>query len=295
MDWKKKKNIFILLAILGVIMAAGAIFYVKSKSETVASVNGEKITKTELYNLMVKQNGKEALNSLIAERIVALEAQKQKIAVTDQEIQAELQKYYNDYGGQDAFLQALTGSGFTVDDVKKDIALSLKIKKLMEPRIAISDDELKAYFAENKASFAQEKQVKVSHILLDSQEKADEIKKRLVSGEDFAKLAQENSTDTATRDGGGVLGFIRKGEMVKEFDTAAFSLKVGQISDPVKTEFGYHLIKVDEIKEAKEANFEQSKPRIYEAVLDQKIETEYNTWLEEMYQQYKIENYLAPK
>ncbi|MEQ8175462.1 MAG: peptidylprolyl isomerase [Syntrophomonadaceae bacterium] len=295
MNLKKKSNIYILLSILAIILAVGAIFYVKGKSETVASVNGDKITKTELYNLMVKQNGKEALNSLIAERIVDLEAQKRKIAVTDQEIQAELQKYYNDYGGQDAFLQALTSSGFTMDDVKKDIALSMKIRKLMEPRVAISDDELKAYFEENKASFAQEKQVKVSHILLDTKEKADEIKKRLANGEDFAKLAQENSTDTATRDGGGELGFIRKGEMVKEFDTAAFSLKVGQISDPVKTEFGYHLIKVDEIKEAQEANFEQSKPQIYEAVLQQKIEAEYNTWIEEMYQQYKIENSLAPK
>lgn len=294
MNWKKN-NIFILLAILVMILAVGAIFYVKGKSETVASVNGEKITKTELYNLMVKQNGKEALNSLIAERIVALEAQKQKIAVTDQEIQAELQKYYNDYGGQDAFLQALTSSGFTLDDVKKDIALSMKIRKLMEPRIAISDDELKAYFADNKASFAQEKQVKVSHILLDTREKADEIRKRLVNGEDFAKLAQENSTDTATRDDGGELGFIRKGEMVKEFEAAAFSLKVGQISDPVKTEFGYHIIKVLEIKEAREASFEQSKDQVYEAVFEQKVETEYNTWLEEMYQQYKIQNFLTKK
>lgn len=292
---KKKSNIYILLSILAIILAVGAIFYVKGKSETVASVNGDKITKTELYNLMVKQNGKEALESLIAERIVNLEAQKQKIAVTDQEIQAELQKYYNDYGGQDAFLQALTSSGFTLDDVKKDIALSLKIRKLLEPRVAISDDELKAYFSENKASFAQEKQVKVSHILLDTQEKANEIKKRLANGEDFAKLAQENSTDTATRDGGGVLGFIRKGEMVKEFDSAAFSLKVEQISDPVKTEFGYHIIKVLEIKEAQEASFDQSKQQVYEAVLEQKIETEYNTWLEEMQQQYKIEKFLAEK
>jgi len=295
MNLKKKSNIFILLAILAMVLAVGAIFYVKGRSEVVASVNGQKITKTELYNLMVKQSGSQALDSLIAEKIVDLEAKKQNIAVSDQEIQTELNGYYESYGGQDVFFQALTSSGFTLDDVKKDIALSLKIRKLMEPRIAISDDDLKAYFEENKASFAQEKQVKVSHILVDTQEKATEIKNRLASGEDFAKLAQENSTDTATRDSGGVLGFIRKGEMVEEFDEAAFSLKVGQISDPVKTEFGYHLIKAEEIKEAQEANFEQSKPQISEAVLEQQVEAEYNAWIEEMYQQYKIENFLANK
>lgn len=292
MNLKKKSNAFILLAILAMILAVGAIFYVKGKSETVASVNGQKITKTELYNLMVKQNGKEALESLIAERIVDQEAKKQKVSVSDQEIQGELQKYYNNYGGQEVFFQALTSSGFTLDDVKKDLALSLKIKKLMEPRIAINDEDLRAYFEENKASFAQEKQVKVSHILVDTQEKAAEIKKRLVSGEDFAKLAQEYSTDTATRDSGGELGFIRKGEMVKEFETAAFSAKAGEISEPVKTEFGYHLVKVLEIKEAREASFEQSKSQIFEAVFEQRVDAEYNIWMEEMRRQYKVENFL---
>lgn len=293
MNFKKKSNIFILLAILTLILAVGAIFYVKGKSEVVASVNGQKITKTELYNLMVKQNGNQALDSLIGERIVDLEAKKHNIAVSEQDIQNELNKYYENYGGQEVFFQALTSSGFTLDDVKKDLALSLKIRKLMEPRIAISDNELMAYFEENKASFGEEKQVKASHILVDTQEKANDIKRRLASGEDFAGLAKENSTDTATRDNGGELGFFGKGEMTEEFETAAFSLKVGEISAPVKTEFGYHIIKVEVIKEAREANYEQSKDTIYETIFEQKVETEYNAWIEEMYHQYKIENFLT--
>ncbi len=82
MNLKKKSNIFILLAILAMVLAVGAIFYVKGRSEVVASVNGQKITKTELYNLMVKQSGSQALDSLIAEKIVDLEAKKQNIAVS---------------------------------------------------------------------------------------------------------------------------------------------------------------------------------------------------------------------
>ncbi|MEN6347803.1 MAG: peptidylprolyl isomerase [Syntrophomonas sp.] len=295
MNWRflKRSNTLIILAVLTTALALGAIFYVKGKTEVVASVNGEKITKTELYDLMVKQSGQEALDALISERIVQLEAKKQTIVVPQQDIQTELEKYYTNYGGQEAFLQTLANSGYTLDDVKKDLELSLKIRKLMEPRISISEDEIKTYFEENKDSFALEKQVKASHILVDTQEKATEIKKRLANGEDFAGLAKENSTDTATMDNGGELGFFAKGEMAKEFETAAFALKVGEISAPVKTEFGYHIIKVEEIKEAQVANYEQSKDSVYQTLFDQKVETEFSTWLQEMQQQYKINNFLT--
>lgn len=297
MKWKclSKSNTLIILAILTTALALGAIFYIKGKSEVVARVNGEKITKTELYDLMVKQSGQEALDALISERIVQFEAKKQNIAVSEQDIQNELEKYYASYGGQEAFIQTLTNAGYSLDDVKKDVELSLKIRKLVEPRILISEDELKAYFEENKASFAQEKQVKASHIVVDTQEKATEIKKRLAGGEDFAALAKENSTDTATRDNGGELGFFGKGEMAKEFESTAFALKVGEISAPVKTEFGYHIIKVEEIKEAQAAIYEQSKDSVYQTLFDQKVDTEFSTWLQEMYQQYKIDNFLTNK
>jgi len=288
----QRNILIILIIILCAALVPLVIFYEKGNAK-VASVNGENINKAELYDLMVKQSGQQALDSLISQKIVDFEAEKQGIAVSEEDIQKEMEQYYKNYGGEEAFIQTLAASGYTLDDIKKDMILTVKIKKLMEPRISISEDEIKAYFEENKASFAQEKQVKASHILVDTEEKAKEIKEKLTNGEDFAQLAKENSTDTETREKGGELGFFGSGKMVKEFEEAAFALNVGEISTPVKTEYGYHIIKVEEITDAQEANYDQSKGEITNILFDQKAGTEFDTWLQEMYPQYKIENFLV--
>ena len=87
------------------------------------------------------------------------------------------------------------------------------------------------------------------------------LRKKLKDGEDFATLAEEYSTDTSNADNGGELGFFPRGKMVAEFEEAAFSMKVDEISDPVKTEHGYHIIHVTDKKEAKEAVFEDQKKK----------------------------------
>lgn len=278
----------ILCAVL--VLAAGCN---TGKSDVVATVNGEKISKDDLYNQMVKENGKESLESLITLKVVELEAKKNNIAPTEEDIQKELEKYYEYYGGQENFTQTLATSGYTLDDVKKDVIMSIRIKKLIEPRLSITEEDKKAFFEENKAEFAQEKQVKARHILVETEEKAKEIKEKLTKGEDFSQLAKENSTDTASKDKGGDLGYFGSGQMVKEFEDAAFALNVGETSAPVKSEYGYHIIIVDEKKEAQEANYEQSKDEITDILFDQKAQSEYDPWLQELFKQYEIENFLA--
>lgn len=297
MKWNfpSKRYLIIHLVILCIVVALLIFGYTKVKTEDVASVNGENISKNELYDVMLKQSGQEALDSLIAKKIVELEAKKQKISVSEEDIQKELAKYYESYGGEEGFKQVLAQNGYKLDDVKKDLGQTVKTRKLIEPRVSVSDADLKAYFEENKATFAQEKQVKASHILVETEEKANEIKKKLADGEDFAKLAKENSTDSGSKDNGGDLGFFSSGQMVKEFDEVAFALNVGEISAPVKTQYGYHIIKVIEKKDAQEANYEQNKEKISDAVFEQKLEAEYSVWFQEIYPQYKIENSLAKK
>ncbi len=281
---------FLILSIV-VVFAAGC-GTGNSNQDVVASVNGENITKNELYELMVKQNGKQALDSLISQKVIELEAKKQKITVSDEDIQKEMETYYETYGGEEAFVQTLQMSGYSLEDVKKELALNIKINKLLEPRIKITEEELKTYFEANKEQFAQQKQVKASHILVETEEKANEIKKKLAEGQDFAQLAKENSTDTQNKDKGGDLGFFGSGDMVKEFEETAFALKVGEISAPVKTEFGYHIIKVTEIKEAQEANYEQNKSKIKETLFAEKAQAEYGVLMQELQKDYKIENSL---
>ncbi len=291
---KNKRNLIIYLLILAIVSGL-FVGYAKGvvNQNVVAKVNGENISKDELYDLLLKQSGQQGLNSLISKKIVELEAEKQNIDVSEKELQAEMKQYYDYYGSEKAFTQALEDSVYSVDDIKKETILNLKVKKILKPRITISEAEVKSYFEDNKESLAQEKQVKASHILVETKQKAEELSEKLKKGEDFAKLAQEFSTDATTKESGGSLGFFGSGEMAEEFEEAAFALKVGEVSAPVKTEYGYHLIKVEAKKEAKEAKYEESKAKIRDILFEQKIATEYQTWLQEISQQYQIENFIG--
>jgi foldase protein PrsA len=258
----------------------------------VAKVNGEVITKDDLYEILVEQNGEQALEVLITEKIIELEAAKEKIEVSDEEIEDTMADIISQYGNEDGFKQALESYGYTVEDVRKDIEMNIKVEKLLEPQIEISEEEMKSFFEENKQMFATEEQVKARHILVDSEEQAKEIREKLLANEDFTELAKEYSLDTFTKEQGGDLGFFKRGQMVPEFEEAAFSLKVGEISEPIKSEYGYHIIKVEEKMEAKEADFGESKEKIKDMIFQQKVPTVYNEWIQEKFVEYEIERML---
>lgn len=261
----------------------------KADDNVVARVNDEVITKDELYDALVQENGSAVLNSLIANKIVELEAKKQNITVSEEDVQKEVDKLAEQYGSEEAFTQFLEMYGYSLDEIKENIKMNLNVKKLLEPTIKIEESEIKSYFDENKASFDTPEQVKASHILVDTEEKAKEVKQKLQDGEDFVELAKTYSTDTSNNQQGGELGYFSKGQMTPEFEEAAFSLKVGEISDPVKTEFGYHIIKVEDKKEAKEATYEESKDEVKNILLEEKLSTAFGTWIQEKFSEYKIE------
>jgi foldase protein PrsA len=288
---KENKKLVSIIAVL--ILAIGVFLsFALPKDKAVAKVDGEAISKDELYDVMVEQYGAATVEQLIADKIVATEAKKEKVSITDEELNEEVDKLKESYGGEDVFNQMLESNNTTVDVLKEDLKNYLTIRKLLEPQIEITDEELQTYFEENKDSFGEAEQVKASHILVEDEATANEIKQKLADGADFAELAKEYSTDEGTKENGGELGFFAKGTMVTEFDDVAFTLPVNEISDPVKTEYGYHIIKVEEKKEAKEANFDDSKTEIKNTLIEQKLETEYSTWLENKKQDYDIENSL---
>ncbi len=288
---KNKKIILPILAVVLIALIVVAVILVQ-KNDTVASIDGEKITQDDLNEALNKQYGTSILQTLIANKVVDLEAEKQKVKVTDKEKEDELNELIESSGGEDAFNAALEANGASKADIQDELLRYLKIKKLLEPRIKVTDDEIKSYFDENKASFDTAEQVEASHILVADEKTAKEVKQKLDDGEDFADLAKEYSTDTATKDNGGELGYFSSGQMVEEFEKAAFAMDVDEISDPVKTTNGWHIIKVTGHKDAVEAKLDDHKDEIKDTLFEQKMNTEYSTWLEEVKADYDIKNNL---
>ena len=148
-------------------------------------------------------------------------------------------------------------------------------------KINITDEDVKTYYKANENAFKTQEMVKARHILIKvdksateeekkkAREKAEGILKKIKAGEDFAKLATESSDDPGSKVKGGDLGFFGRGKMVKPFEEAAFSLKPGEVSGLVETQFGFHIIKVEEKKEAGVEPFETVKEKVRMKLLDE--------------------------
>lgn len=258
----------------------------------VASVNGVTITKSQLYDAMVVFGGKQTLDNLIQDELVKQEAKKKRIVISAKDVDAEIAKIKKQFPSEADFQSALQNAGMTLDDLKKQTPMQLRIRKLIEPSVKVSDDDVKNYFEANKASYGQPEQVRASHILVATEAEANDILKQLKSGADFAKLAKDKSLDTGSKNAGGDLGYFGKGVMVAEFEQAAFSLKVGELSGPVKSQFGYHIIKVTDHKAAKAATLDEKKAEIKEQLVLQKVSELAATWLTDLKAKAKITNTL---
>jgi foldase protein PrsA len=286
---KNKITTAALVVLLGLTLVLTLVF---SKKDTAARINGEEISKEELYSKLTDLYGKDTLDSLVTNKMIKMEAKKEKVKVTGNEIDEALTRLQGSYGGEEAFTSALEQNNVSMGKIREDIEFYLLAEKLIEPDISITDEEMKTYFEENKDSFDEREQVKASHILVEDEAIAKKVKEELDSGKDFAELAKEYSTDTSNAADGGDLGYFTKGEMAEEFEKAAFEMEVNTVSNPVKTDFGYHIIKVTDIKAAKDAIFDDHKDKIKELLFDEKIQTEYPNWLEEKKSEYEIKSYL---
>lgn len=277
------------------VLAASAIFVMVAFSgdDSVASVGDKEITKEALYDKMVASAGAATLDAMISNEVVNQEAEKADIKVTQEELDAEMAVYEESYGGAEALEQALASSGMSIADLEDEMKIYLKVEKIVGPDINITDEQISTYFEENKESFEQPSKVAANHILVGTQEEADEVKAKLDDGDDFAELAAAYSTDTSNADNGGALGEFGAGEMAAEFEAAAFSMKVDEISEPVETEYGFHIIQVTGKTDAADANLEDSKEQIKETLFDEALNTKYAEWLAEKIESYDIVNTLT--
>ncbi len=152
----------------------------------------------------------------------------------------------------------------------------------------VSDEEIQAFYEENPDQFQQPEQTKASHILVDEEEEAKKIKDELDNGASFEEKAQEASGCPSSQKGGD-LGYFSKGKMVPEFEAVAMDLKPGEISEPVKTQFGYHIIKVVDRKEGTTSDLKEVKDQLRQHLAAQKQQSIYMETVNQLKDKYSIE------
>lgn len=153
-----------------------------------------------------------------------------------------------------------------VERFKERSVLDNLMREEVDSRITVTQEEVKAYFAANPGSFTAPDELRASHILVKTEEDALDVKKRLDQGEDFPALAKKMSLDLATRFKGGDLGTIKKGQTIPQFEKTLLALKVGEISHPVATQFGYHIIKLNDRTAGAPLSFEDAKDQVKEQI-----------------------------
>ncbi len=175
-----------------------------------------------------------------------------------------------------------------VDNFKKITLVSMVIKREVEDRAVVDESEIKDFFDKNTEKLTIGTKLKASHILVATEDEAKEISAQIKNGASFAKLAKEKSIDKGSAAKGGDLGYFEQGKMVPEFERAAASLKQGEVSEPVRTRFGYHIIKLTGVKKGKPASFEQSKEAIRKQLLAQKKKKFFDTFVNDLEKEISI-------
>lgn len=174
--------------------------------------------------------------------------------------------------------------------VEKDLLTQLTINKVLA-EVTVTDEDAKKYYDEHKKEFEQPVTVSAKHILVDNEELCSDVKNKIENGElSFEDAAKQYST-CPSKEQGGNLGVFGRGMMVPEFEEAAFSLELEKVSEPVKTQFGYHLIKVDAKNEAKTSEFADVKNQIIQKLIQENQEKKYLDLIKELEAKYDVKRF----
>lgn len=254
---KSSKKV-VALALVGMLALAGC----GGSQETFATVNGEKITKAkfdsqlDLYKSMIAAQYRLPMTireSLIAEQVMLQELKKNKVEITDKDYAVEYDNAIKAYGGAANYSNTIKSLGITDEQLKDSLryeTISRKHKEWFNQQHQPTDAEIKEYFEKNKENLIT---VEASHILVKTEEEANKVKERLNKGEKFENIAKEVSLDTESAQNGGNLGESSPSKFVPEFKKAVMEQKVGEIGNPVKSQFGFHIIQVSKRNDTIEA------------------------------------------
>ena len=314
------KKLLVVFVLLGsAVMVSAQLF------GPIATVNGVEISRSKMQaqvNHTINQRGmgsggitqpgtyksiqEEVLEQLIVQELLWQEAQQREFVVSAADVEQQLQKMKSGFDSEMAFLFKIKEGGFTEATYREDIRQQRSAQRMLHegivPEIEISDDDVKQFYDENIDRLSSQEQVRARHILIVPKSDDDEderlvreklasVQKALQGGTSFALVAMENSEGSSAT-GGGDLGFFARGQMVPAFEVAAFALQPGEISEVVKTQFGYHIIKIEERREAQTVPVEEAADKIKDYLRQQRLQSEVETLLTELREEGEVKIYL---
>lgn len=306
-----RKKIFYLVAILFLSAMPNGSTAAITIDKIAAVVNNEVITQSELDEILERPrkeieerfNGEEErqllnkltrdlLNKLVEKKLQIQIARQKNITVSKEDIAAALNdiKLKNAFIDDEAFKRALAQENMTLEQYKKDLEDQLIIMKLVNrevrANIVISEEEIKDYYKKNEKQYALSEEAHLRIMLFkgsddDAMKRAADILNQIKNGANFADLAKKHSDDPTAK-GGGDIGFIKRGQMFPELEKAAFSLKKNDVSDIIKADSGYYIIKIEDRKEAAHIPLEKVRGDIEKALYEKKADFMYDQWLSDL-------------
>ncbi len=277
---------------------------INSEVITLSSVEEKSVLLRQKYdqssstNISQKELLSEALNMIIEEKLQAQEGVKRGVVVDEASVDAALKNISDKNGLNEGQLEEmLEREGKSLSSFRKHIREQIMVSKVsryeLSNRVKVSYKEINNYYSSHQKEFWKDSQIRARHILFivepgasekirrEKLDQATKILNKIREGGDFIVIAREYSEDVSASNGGD-LGFITRGEMVAEFEEALFSIKEGQVSDIVKTEYGYHIIKSEAVLAGKTLTLEETKDRITQILSVQKRKQGYKDWISEL-------------
>lgn len=244
-----------------------------SENKLLAEVNGKKIYEDDVFHLLAGIEDKQRFNSKEGFNILTDELVNQELILQNAK--------ENNFDQEDEFRQRL-------EEVKNDLLKNYAMHKIFN-EVTINDDEVLDYYNKNKDTLFSPTTYTASHILVDDENKANKILEEIENGLDFAEAAKKYSLDPS-KENGGSLGTFPKGVMVPEFQEGLDKLSIGEVSKPVKSQFGYHLIKLDD-KKVNEQNFEDIKDNVRSTYEMIKRQEKYLELVNDLYKKSEVKKY----
>lgn len=299
--------VFTAIAIIALLVFAGTKLFNRTDELVVgpegiaAMVNGQEITweKIDKQYDTLSESYKQVLtrevllNQSIDEALLMEQVEEKNIETNQDDLDSLVARVESQFTEEELAL-TLENQGMTMEDFIQQLENRLLVNALLEQEIEgmeITEEEIQAYFEENKDLLDTPDMIRASHILVETREEAEDILVMIDEGSEFADLALEYSLDGSSQTGGD-LGYFPEGVMVPEFEEAAFSLEVGEVSDVVETQYGYHLIFLTDKKAAAESDIEDLRSTIKFNLFDLKLRSnqdKFNSYIVGLREQAEIE------